>query len=408
MSAILDALGYVGDSLDKPGRAVRGLLGGRPEEALAAVPFSDALGLTNHENRVSGSELLRQMGIDAGDGLGGTLAGMGVEMATDPLTWAGAGIGGLLGRRAGAAALARGPMYETTADDLARMVGRDANELAPNGILSTTPHSASPIELMDVSPPPTVRSLDDLQVRPMGKGYTIGDAARPELTPTEFQIAKILESPSRDAILREINPASLPLGAGAEGVAFQAPGGNVLRIGQLSPRDAGVGRLVDPEILQASRAVDFPGPLRNGSESIMRAERTPFAAGAGNPDVMTPEVLDGLTSRLGGRNIDFWDNHAGNAGMVGGRPMVIDPGAFMLGDMAGAAEPAFQRVAQGTHEPSALMRSLIYLGGGTTAARRAIEAGDNSLSLAYPLARFGGMGGAGVGAAGRPPSRGDQ
>ena len=36
MSGLLDALGYVGDVLNKPGRAVRGLLSGNLNEGLAA------------------------------------------------------------------------------------------------------------------------------------------------------------------------------------------------------------------------------------------------------------------------------------------------------------------------------------------------------------------------------------
>lgn len=107
MSYLLDALGYAGDSLAKPGRAVRGLLGGRPDELLAALPFSDSLGLTDQANQITGHDLLRQLGMDPGDGIGGTLAGVGMDIATDPLTYAGGallrGLGvGRMGSKAGA------------------------------------------------------------------------------------------------------------------------------------------------------------------------------------------------------------------------------------------------------------------------------------------------------------------
>lgn len=94
---LLDALGYIGDSLDKPGRAIRGVLGGRPEEGLAAIPFSDAMGLTDPANRVSGRDLLQNLGLvgekgpDDGFGLG-DLGGMGVEMALDPLNYVGGSV----------------------------------------------------------------------------------------------------------------------------------------------------------------------------------------------------------------------------------------------------------------------------------------------------------------------------
>jgi hypothetical protein len=45
----VSGLHWVGSTLDKTfgGRAVRGVLGGKPEEALSIVPFSDTLGLTD-------------------------------------------------------------------------------------------------------------------------------------------------------------------------------------------------------------------------------------------------------------------------------------------------------------------------------------------------------------------------
>ena len=94
--ALLDTLGYIGSSLDKPGRAVRGLLAGKPEEALAAIPFSDAAGITDESNAVSGRGLLEHYGLlqpkqaDEGFGLG-DMAGMGAELALDPTNWFGAG-----------------------------------------------------------------------------------------------------------------------------------------------------------------------------------------------------------------------------------------------------------------------------------------------------------------------------
>jgi len=162
----------------------------------------------------------------------------------------------------------------------------------------------------------------------------------------------------------------------------------------------GRGRIVDDDILQATRAVDFEGPLYNGGPSFMRAERTPFAAGSGDPSVLTPETLDALTGRLSGRNIDFWDNHVGNAGMFGGRARVIDPGAVMQAEDAGRLLPT-QAVARGTREASPLMSALIALGGGDEAVRAAIEAGRLDPGMMYSLARLGGTGGAGLGVTSR-------
>lgn len=83
MNPLMDALGAVGNVLSWPGGMVRGLLAGRPGE------------------QVSGQELL---GLD--DSIGGTLGGIGVDMLTDPLTYAGGALAKLLfrGGKAGKAA----------------------------------------------------------------------------------------------------------------------------------------------------------------------------------------------------------------------------------------------------------------------------------------------------------------
>jgi hypothetical protein len=82
-------LGYLGEVLNKPGRAIRGLLGGNPRDALAILPFSDTLHITNPDNQVSGKDLLAKLGIlkPNDDTWLGTLAGVGTEIATDPLTY---------------------------------------------------------------------------------------------------------------------------------------------------------------------------------------------------------------------------------------------------------------------------------------------------------------------------------
>lgn len=112
----MSGLEYVGNTLDKPGRAVRGLLGGRPEELAALIPFSDTLGLTDINNAVSGRDLLEQYGLlnrnkpgfDPGD-----IAGFGVEMALDPLSFIGGPVNALT--KGGRAALkAAGSIDEAT------------------------------------------------------------------------------------------------------------------------------------------------------------------------------------------------------------------------------------------------------------------------------------------------------
>lgn len=106
----LGGLSYVGDVLNKTfgGRAIRGLLGGRPDEMLSIIPFSDTLGLTDQANEIQGRSLLQDWGLlDEGDrGLGSTVAGIGLEIALDPSTYMGIGPLTQAGRQAARAGTA--------------------------------------------------------------------------------------------------------------------------------------------------------------------------------------------------------------------------------------------------------------------------------------------------------------
>lgn len=137
----LSALGYVGSSLDKPGAAVRGLLAGQPGQLANLIPFSDAMGITNEADRVSGRDLLEQYGMLQANTPGldwGDAAGFAAEVALDPLTYL--SLGGSALTKAGRAAdmagtlagAARGPMGELIQG--ARGAGIEAGERGLVGI----------------------------------------------------------------------------------------------------------------------------------------------------------------------------------------------------------------------------------------------------------------------------------
>jgi hypothetical protein len=98
-SAALSGLGYVGGVMEKVlgGRAIRGLLGGRPREILSLLPGSDIAGITDPSERVSGKELLEKAGIltPGQESWAGTLGGLATEMALDPGLYLGFGTGAL-------------------------------------------------------------------------------------------------------------------------------------------------------------------------------------------------------------------------------------------------------------------------------------------------------------------------
>ncbi len=95
--SLLGSAAYLGSSVGKLGRAVRGGLGGNLRETLNFIPFSDFLGITRPEQEISGRDLLQKWGVlnentpgfDMGD-----VAGFGLDIATDPLTY----LGGFFGK----------------------------------------------------------------------------------------------------------------------------------------------------------------------------------------------------------------------------------------------------------------------------------------------------------------------
>jgi hypothetical protein len=339
---IMDALGYVGSALDKPGRAVRGLLAGKFDEGLAAVPFSDSLGLTDPSRRTSGRELL---GLGRDGDLGGDLAGFGAELATDPLTFAGAGLGRLVGGRASRAAEAMGPGYKTTAEDVGRM-------------------------------------------------FQKFDAAQPELSmeagSVGSRLSTLATSPNAGRLFSEIPEGSRILGGGGEAVAFATPQGDVLRLGKVTRDNLGLGRPVSDDIIQASRAVDIP----TGKTGLTyRAERVPFAQ---VPDYLPAGPAAELERSLAGQGLSWADRASGNAGTLSGRPVIVDPGAVLRTDFKGKFSPVADAA-----EPSPLMRRLLDAMGGQQRTREAIAAGRAGPDLATELTLLGGGLGSVGGAFGR-------
>jgi len=85
-SVVLPPLTWLSQTMDKPGRAVRGLLDGSPSELLNLIPLSDTLGITDPEKSVSGRDLLRNKGmIGEEDNWGNFLGGLATEILLDPV-----------------------------------------------------------------------------------------------------------------------------------------------------------------------------------------------------------------------------------------------------------------------------------------------------------------------------------
>jgi hypothetical protein len=145
METSLGGLAYIGKLADKTfgGRAVRGLLGGKPQEALSVLPLSDTLGITNERDTVQGSDLLNQAGLTTkgDDSWENMLAGFGAEVALDPSTYLGIGPvtkAGSLAKKAGV--LPRGMAPKLRGFDVAEsalkptlQAGQRVSDVLPRG-----------------------------------------------------------------------------------------------------------------------------------------------------------------------------------------------------------------------------------------------------------------------------------
>lgn len=128
MSMLLDALGAVGDVVDKVtgGRALRGLLGGDYREALSFIPGTDTLGITDPSHTVSGRDLTDKWGLSSpGSGdFGSRATGFAADMLLNPANIA-----------AGAGAMSKAPtLGKALLSGGKAMTGLDALEAAGRGL----------------------------------------------------------------------------------------------------------------------------------------------------------------------------------------------------------------------------------------------------------------------------------
>jgi hypothetical protein len=251
MSALLDALGYVGDALGKPGRAVRGVLGGRLDEGLAAVPFSDSLGLTDESRKVSGTDLI---GANPDSTLG-QIAGMGVEMATDPLNLiSGAGLLRMSGAGAAAAAAARNSKLGLVAADLAGVGKAAYGGVGRGGVADLLSNRRAFTTAV-----PSEAAADGWKILPrLDSAERAQDVAKTihQMRPTEAEHAAGLVSyggyspPARTAV---VNPGLTPSVA-AETLRHES------MHGMIGSRATGNGQPLSPmlEAIAASRSASTP------------------------------------------------------------------------------------------------------------------------------------------------------
>lgn len=172
-------LQWLGSSLNKPGRAVRGLLGGKLHEGLAAIPFSDSLGITNPDEEVKGRDLTDAIGLTSkyDKGWAPWGLGLGAELITDPLTYASFGakhavtplgkVAANLGASKGWSGVALRQGFHATEPGLLA-AGKTAEEIAH---MANQGQRIAPQGLVDAA---TKAGIDNLVGQPLGGFLGVG------------------------------------------------------------------------------------------------------------------------------------------------------------------------------------------------------------------------------------------
>lgn len=338
--AISNMVSGIGEGdLSKAAPGLLGLLSGGLAATGVGIPLSVLIGsaaaglgqgigesidpsLQADSSNVAGGKMASMFGLDPDSTAGQAVGVLGTAL-TDPMSYAGLGLGSKLGARAGAglerAAIARGPRYGTTAEDLA-------------GQLSNLPIPGS------------------------STGWTHPLANELRTNPLAGRIAS------------EVPEGSQLLGYGTEGAAFRTPSGDVARVGAVKPSFTGRPSL--DEVLQPTRASITPADQFGGR---LLAERMPMAADVGSEAASASQGA--LSDALRQRGMTLADPHAGNIGFVGGAPKVIDPGALRSAGFAGDYAPMLSAADQ----PSRPMNAILSALGSDRKLRAALANGRSGL-----------------------------
>jgi len=361
---------------------------------LAALAGSAVGGLGQNlfgSSAPSRDDMAKTFGFDP-ETTGGQIGSFALDMATDPLSLAGVGIGSRLGRQAGSsigrgleqAAIQRGPRYSTTLDDLLR----------------TFPEKVG-------------TGSDDMASMAAG-------------TLEELRGSKPLS-----AMLQEIPEGSRYLGSGAEGIAFKTPTNDVARFGMTTDQ---MGRPITDVLLQPTRGAQIDSGLTSGysprptdvgsgsswtsvktsgqSPVMLRTERLPMAENVGNARAIMAASGDKLPNRplaqqwdewtrsladeQAGKRLDAFDLAPANLGTHGGKPVIIDPGS--LAPMPGY-EGGFNPLVDASAGNGKITNALLSLLGSDKSMQKALAQGRNSVNYQQPFQSVGSLLGGSAGLA---------
>lgn len=293
-------------------------------------------------SNVAGGKMASMFGLDPDSTAGQAVGVLGTAL-TDPMSYAGLGLGSKLGARAGAglerAAIARGPRYGTTAEDLLSQI---------KGINTAG--------LPSVARTPT------------------GDFVHPLYN-------ALSGSPHASQIAAELQPGAKIIKAGGEGVSFLNPTGDVTRIG-ITPSGF-PGRPMVDEMLQPTRSLMSPG-----QRSGIMTERVPFLTDAGSEAASA--ARSPLADSLREKALNFSDMTPENVGFLKGSPKVLDPTAVKSAGFTGDYAPMLSAADQ----PSRPMNAILSALGSDRKLRAALANGRSGLGWEQQGSSLGAKAGA--------------
>lgn len=294
IDSILDALGYVGDSLDKAGpRPLRGLLAGKPREALSFVPFSDEMGLTDPNDIRTGRHVTDNLGItDSHDkGWGAIGLGMMADALIDPVALGGTAMAGraglkslmrdIHGPRRGFMNLAPFPGHSKQVNDAADWLGPMHNPVAGERTL--------------------MGGIGKRAIAVAGKQQDPRDLEY-------YHKLMGLDEPTKQRLFSELPEGSEMIAHGGEGIVFRSPEQGIIKIQPAKStfnasgdhsyhmrtgQWPSTGRLDAPEMLRPIRSNQF-GDMEKGLVAEHMHQVTPLFQQRANLDGNLSDILSTL------------------------------------------------------------------------------------------------------------------
>lgn len=384
---LLSALQGAGEAIDKGtgGRAVRGLLAGKPRELLSPIPFSDSMGLTDHKDATSGRDLTDAYGLTDknSNSFGSHAAGFLADNILSPANMLG-GYGAFKaaptlakGITSGAKALTGLDMVDHLASG-GRAVG---NFLKGESGYLKVPLSGIPDEMAgaaDALGPmysggtgKLLRAsgavpMPDLPVFPPGVNLNPYTIAKNTQQATVERIRKMAQSEFGERLAMEMPKGSSFLGSGAESIVFKSPQGGVIRVG-----DQNFSKSSRPAIQEMLQ------PYRHAIIGPYSVEHLPFVNPAPGLPADIKKDADAIRRILHNKGYDPWDVNPRNISATNeGNYIIHDGGAVsdMVGRKArGIADP-YQKLEMPEGD---LVKALLGIGA-PKAVRQSIRAGASA------------------------------